>query len=308
MNWDGLFSKTGLSLDRMKTFLEVAEAGNIAKAVGTGDPNRQSQFSRQVKELEGFFGVQLTRKVGRRLEVTEEGKRLARMIRGQFQELNDFGKQAQNEPRVVTLGSGASVLQWFVIPRLKLWMKKMCGVTLELRSGRSAENLRAIADGRLDLGLVREDAVAGMEHKRVVEIGYRLFVPAGLRPRTPPRSGKAWVEFLAATPRVRLVNGGRFREVLDEMEREEGFRSAGWAEVSSFLQVAEIIKSGQAVGFLPEIAEAGFAGTGVKGFRCQLLDHYRRQLCLVWNPGNLERRGFEERLIRAMLSLGSAGT
>ena len=51
-----LFTVSGLSLDRLRTFLRVAEAGNLAKAA-KGDATQQSQFSRQIKELEAFFGV-----------------------------------------------------------------------------------------------------------------------------------------------------------------------------------------------------------------------------------------------------------
>jgi hypothetical protein len=48
--FDRLFSLAGLSLDRLRTFLRVAEAGNLSKAA-QGDVTKQSQFSRQIKEL-----------------------------------------------------------------------------------------------------------------------------------------------------------------------------------------------------------------------------------------------------------------
>ena len=70
-----LFSEHGLSLDRLKSFLDVVEAGSIVKAAA-GDTNRQSQYSRQIKELEVFFGAELTKRRGRRIEITEEGERL----------------------------------------------------------------------------------------------------------------------------------------------------------------------------------------------------------------------------------------
>ena len=57
--FEQLFDISGLSLDRLRSFLKVAEAGNLATAA-QGDAVRQSQYSRQVKELEGFFGVALT--------------------------------------------------------------------------------------------------------------------------------------------------------------------------------------------------------------------------------------------------------
>ena len=75
-DFERLFDVSGLSLDRLRTFLRVVEAGNLSKAA-SGDTTRQSQFSRQIKEMESFFGVALTRRVGRRIEITDEVHRRA---------------------------------------------------------------------------------------------------------------------------------------------------------------------------------------------------------------------------------------
>ena len=53
-----LFAESGLSLDRLKALVEVGAAGSIVKAAD-GDPVKQSQYSRQIKELEDFFRVKL---------------------------------------------------------------------------------------------------------------------------------------------------------------------------------------------------------------------------------------------------------
>src|SRR5947199_3074139 len=56
--FEDLFAQSGLSLERLKTFREIVAAGGITAAAGD-DSNRQSQFSRQLKELERYFGVEL---------------------------------------------------------------------------------------------------------------------------------------------------------------------------------------------------------------------------------------------------------
>ena len=45
--FEHLFSERGLSLDRLKTLIEVARAGSIAGAA-RGDSARQSLYSRQI--------------------------------------------------------------------------------------------------------------------------------------------------------------------------------------------------------------------------------------------------------------------
>src|SRR5712671_4362044 len=75
-----LFAESGLSLDRLKALLEVGAAGSIVRAAG-GDPVRQSQYSRQIKELEDFFRTRLIERQGKGTRLTESGRELARISR-----------------------------------------------------------------------------------------------------------------------------------------------------------------------------------------------------------------------------------
>ena len=63
-------SLTGLSLDRLNSFLQVAEARGLARAA-PGDPVRQSQLSRQLKELENALGQVLFDRSSRGFELID---------------------------------------------------------------------------------------------------------------------------------------------------------------------------------------------------------------------------------------------
>ncbi len=68
-----MMGKGGLSIDRLRSFLEIAAAGGIAVAA-RGNPNRQSQLSRQLKELEEFFDVELVLRGRGRFALTAAGQ------------------------------------------------------------------------------------------------------------------------------------------------------------------------------------------------------------------------------------------
>src|SRR6185436_3332087 len=108
-------SRKGLSLDRLQAFLAITEAGGIARAA-PNQPVRQSQLSRQLKELETALGRSLFVRKGRRLEPTEAGARLARVVRelkwGLAQSVATSGQLR------VRLAAGDSVLTWLVLPLL----------------------------------------------------------------------------------------------------------------------------------------------------------------------------------------------
>ncbi|WP_442943660.1 LysR family transcriptional regulator [Nitrospirillum sp. BR 11752] len=66
--------KSDVTLDRMRTFVRVAERGNlsaVARELGIG----QSSVTRQLRELEDAVGVPLLSRTTRRVSPTEEGAR-----------------------------------------------------------------------------------------------------------------------------------------------------------------------------------------------------------------------------------------
>src|SRR5262249_14003214 len=106
---DGFFHRGGLSLDRLRSFLAVADAGAIARAA-PGDPVRQSQLSRQIGELEQFFGHGLVERRGRGLALTRAGEHLAVTVRELIAGLHDVAAVAEDAPIAAALGAGDSLL------------------------------------------------------------------------------------------------------------------------------------------------------------------------------------------------------
>jgi DNA-binding transcriptional LysR family regulator len=142
-----------------------------------------------VKELEGYFGVPLTRRIGRRIEVTTEGKSLARLIRQHFAGLDDFREAMSGRPVAARLGAAASVLEWMVMPKFAECREAVGDVILELEQLRTADVVRAVSDGRRDFGVVREDAApSGMKRLKLGKIGFGLFAPVEPKGSSPPRN------------------------------------------------------------------------------------------------------------------------
>src|SRR5512135_2493226 len=106
-----------LSLERLQSFCLVAQAGGVTKAA-KGDPAKQSLYSRQVKELEEFFGAELVRRKGRGIVLTDAGERLNAVARECFASLLDFKAASKGLPMEVVIGAGESVIAWLLMPRL----------------------------------------------------------------------------------------------------------------------------------------------------------------------------------------------
>src|SRR5688572_4142457 len=112
-----LLNESGLSLDRLESLCLVAQAGGVTKAA-KGDPAKQSLFSRQIKELEEFFGAELIRRKGRGISLTEAGARLNAIARECLTALSDFKSDCKGQPVELAIGAGDSLIQWVLLPRL----------------------------------------------------------------------------------------------------------------------------------------------------------------------------------------------
>ncbi|HOY58772.1 MAG TPA: LysR family transcriptional regulator [Verrucomicrobiota bacterium] len=66
-------------MERLRSFAEIVASGGIMAAAGD-DPNRQNQLSRQLKELERYFGVGLIRRGRGRMQLTLAGRQLHRRL------------------------------------------------------------------------------------------------------------------------------------------------------------------------------------------------------------------------------------
>jgi DNA-binding transcriptional LysR family regulator len=283
-NFERLFTTSGLSLERLRTFLLVAEAGNLSKAA-KGDVTRQSQFSRQVKELERYFGAALTRRVGRRIEINAEGERLAQSIRRHFQELDDFRESMADRSVTVRIGSQGSVIDWLLLPRLGELREALGGALVEFEQMRSADSVRGAADGRLDFAIVREDA-APKETKRwkLGTVGYAAYAAKELW-----KGCKTAEDLIGKAPVAELLPGGQFTESWQQWLDGKRLDPDRFARVSSFTDLVRIVRSGQAAAVLPDLAAVDFDS---QRFAARPIGELpRRELVLIANARSLDRSG-----------------
>ncbi len=296
VKFNSLFEKGGLSLDRLRNFALIAEAGGLSIAAG-GDPARMSLFSKQVKELEGFFGVALTHRQGRTIKLTEAGRQLAQLAQAHLSGLADFQRTCQSVPQTVSLGTGSSVLEWVVLPKVAKWRQLLGNTRFEFQTGRTHELVHRLTDMSLDIGLIREDAVPRpLKSKRVLLLTYALFLPRRLATAASADSVKA---ALATTPLATSV-GGDFRERLDAAAAKAHWPLRIELACPSFTQAARAVKTGAFGAVLPSVAAAEFAPNEVVHVPLPFLKSYELRIGIAWNARLTEVRPVVERAINSL--------
>jgi DNA-binding transcriptional LysR family regulator len=279
---DDLLQRGGLSLDRLQNFCRVAEARGVTKAA-KGDPARQSLFSRQIKELEEFFGVELMRRSGRGVTLTKAGRRLHEITREQLLGLQDFKHACLEERIPITLAAGESIIQWLVIPKLPGLLPELPNVTLRVLNLSSSEIATGLADGTLDLGIIRAGAEGGrIQTAPLGPLHFSLFVPSRF---VPEKCADGFShEIMAKLPMATLEGEGVFRSQFDSLLRRKARRLNIQVELSSFPLIAQTVDAGICAAVLPSLACREFNTGGVTEVKPRWLGSLSREMVLAWNP------------------------
>jgi DNA-binding transcriptional LysR family regulator len=295
--YQSLFDDRGLSLDRLRALLEVRDAGSIAEAA-PGDPIRQSQYSRQLRELSEFFGVKLGRRQGKLMKLSEEGARLAELVREQLRSLQDFRAECRADSSDYTIAAGDSLLQWLVIPRLGGLIQGKPPVRFVTDSLRTHEIIRQLASGKIDLGIVRRNAVgSGLKMASLGLVDYCVVIPASLM---AGRKRPVLQEILTHLPIAVQTTDGEFNRRLRGIAGGLGITFRPALACQSFPQAASAVKSGLFASVLPRLALADFPAKGFNFSEDRALDGLRREVVLAWNPRIASLRPGATRLLEQM--------
>lgn len=283
---DELFARNGLSLDRLRTFAEIVSAGGPTRAA-KGDSTRQSQYSRQLKELEEFFGTELYARRGGKWILTAPGASLRRLINEHLGALVELRTRCAGAPVALRIGAGESFLQWRLIPQLAKLRRELPDVRFVLLNRRSEDVAAGLVSGELEFGVLPADETpASLKSVALQPIGYRLFVPRALHVdgdrQTPAR--------LLSLPLVLLEGGGATQEMLSAEAVRHGQKLNVVLECSSHLQAANIVRQGLAAAVLPTEASAVFAAHEVEAHILPCLRKTSRRVALAWNAHVIRAR------------------
>lgn len=281
---NNIFSLKGISLDRLQNFSLVVDSGSIVGAVGN-DPPRQSLVSRQIHELEESLQVELIRRKGRGIVITEAGRELAAISRQYFKAMEDFQLSWQDKPIHISLAAPNSVLQWLILPRIQLLQEKLPDVKFDLFHESNRDIIQKVQEHVCDFGLIREENVPHTLRKfQLGKITFSLFVPTNLNlplSRDP-------VGMLSSIP-LALPMGGLLREELDQLMRNKGLQMDVRLECSSYLDSGRAVKSGAIASVLPNLARADLPEGEYFEFPLDLKQATRR-ICLIWNQRAVDTR------------------
>ncbi|MBT9383044.1 LysR family transcriptional regulator [Pseudooceanicola sp. CBS1P-1] len=289
-----------MTLDQIRIFLAVAERQHVTRAAEALNMT-QSAVSSALRALETRHGLRLFDRVGRRIELTEAGRRFldtARALEAQAETaelvLRDLAGEAGGRLRLMASQTAGS---YWLPSRLVALHARHPGVEITLRLGNSAQVAEAVQEGRADLGIVEGAVAQGDLTTRVVARDELVLVTAPDHPlATGPVSAR---DYLAQDWLLREPGSGT-RAVQEAHLAQLGLSVAD-------LPVAMILESNEAI--LSAVAAGGYASLlssrvpvpGLKARPVTWAEPPRRDFSVLVHP-----QRYRSRAVVALLELLSA--
>lgn len=296
MLFQHLFSKRGFTLNNLHLVLELEEAGSLVKAAN-GNQTRQTLYSRQIKQLNEYFGVALAARQGRELKLTEQGRCLARLVREMFTSIDAFQSTCVDRQLTVSIGAGDSLLQWLLLPRLRTIQEKLKNVHFTLLNLRNDEIAEKLAELKLDFGIMRDNGVPPKHRKeRLLHLEFTIFVPKKLLP--PGKADHKYV--LQNLPLVRHNPSGEFVKHVAQMAEHESIVLNHCLTCEGFPQACRAIQSGRYAGILPTIARGDLKSGEFVEVEWPALKAEARLIVLACNRRQLALRSNLERVANCL--------
>jgi DNA-binding transcriptional LysR family regulator len=191
-----------ISLDRLRTLVEVAERSSFAgaaRALHLAPPT----VSLHIAELEERVGAPLLSRKRGQVQPTAIGEvmvdRARKLLANAEQALDDIQRQVQGLGGRVRLGASTGAIAHLLPQALEVLRQDHPGIDVQVAVLTSQDTLTRLADGSLDIGLVAlpQSQVAGLAIKPWRRDPVMAFLPAHWP--SPARITPAW---LAAQPLI----------------------------------------------------------------------------------------------------------
>ena len=277
---------------RLAVFLTVARHLSFTQA-GLELHITTGAVSQQVKALEAWLGFKLFRRLARRLELTDEGRRMLVAAQPAYAEVDLAVQRLRGGALsgVVRLRSVPSFLASWLLPRLPRLLALYPAIELQVEA---EDSVRALRDGEFDLAIdLNDGSYPGFQSTVLIdEEIFPVIAPTLLRGRERLRSPQQ----LAAYPLLHDMTAWRGSQPYAEWERY--MKAVGAPQVD--------VRRGYMFNRNHLVIDAAIAGMGVAMARRTLTTDEidsgllvapfpgtvatGKRYCLVYAPGALDDR------------------
>lgn len=200
-----------ITLRQLSVFAEVLKSGSTTQASQMLALS-QSAVSAALTDLEGQLGVQLFDRVGKRLVVNEHGRLLYPRALALLEQATEIEQLFREDNGAIRVYASSTVGNYILPEIIARYRRDFPALPLEMSVGNSQDVINAVADFRVDIGLIEGPChTAEIISEPWLEDELVVFAS----PASPLLRGEVTLERLASAPWILRERGSGTRELVD---------------------------------------------------------------------------------------------
>lgn len=242
-----------VELHQLKTFYYVANYLNFSKAAEKVSLS-QPAVSRQIEALESYFKLPLFNRAGKRVELTDPGRRLLQYTE-RILLLTEETEKAMNslnnlESGEINVGSGTTIGN-YILPSLVIeFQQKFPNIQLNLIIDKTISIIEKLKEGNLDMAIIAKSiSYPELNYKSLLEEEIGLF---GATDFTKNYTAIKELKQLSNSTFLLRRQGSNTRENVERFFKEENFKPERVIEFDTNEAIKQGIIKGYGIGFLSE--------------------------------------------------------
>ena len=147
------------TLRQLEVFLAIAKTGNMTRAAQQLNMS-QSAASSALKDLESQFGILLFDRIGKRLQLNEQGSNLqarADSLLEQAQELEQALANV-NQPSPLHIGATLTIANFLAVPIVAQYLAAYPDAPISLEIDNTEHIVEKVLNYELDMGMIEGEA------------------------------------------------------------------------------------------------------------------------------------------------------
>jgi DNA-binding transcriptional LysR family regulator len=200
-----------ITLRQLEVFAEVLKSGSTTQASQMLALS-QSAVSAALSDLEGQLGVQLFDRVGKRLVVNEHGRLLYPRVVGLLEQAIEVEQLFKEDNGAIRVYASSTIGNYILPEMIAHYRRDFPNLPLEMSVGNSQDVINAVADFRVDIGLIEGPShMTELVTEPWLEDELVVFAP----PSAPLLQQPVTLESLAQQQWILREKGSGTREIVD---------------------------------------------------------------------------------------------
>ncbi|MCS3601146.1 MULTISPECIES: DNA-binding transcriptional regulator YeiE [Buttiauxella] len=200
-----------ITLRQLEVFAEVLKSGSTTQASQMLALS-QSAVSAALSDLEGQLGVQLFDRVGKRLVVNEHGRLLYPRVVGLLEQAIEVEQLFKEDNGAIRVFASSTIGNYILPEMIAHYRRDFPSLPLEMSVGNSQDVINAVADFRVDIGLIEGPShMTELVTEPWLEDELVVFAP----PDAPLLQQPVTLDTLAKQPWILREKGSGTREIVD---------------------------------------------------------------------------------------------